>query len=119
MEIKKEYNLEQIIDDLQVGINASNNGSTNKVKINVMLAVEIVEVLKEINSREQKRLHDCFDRARNKPETKQNDDLKDKEKPVRRCYGNYNSDDLDCVLCSDGGNCEQDTKARRKKKENA
>ena len=69
MEIKKEYNLEQIIDDLQVGINASNNGSTNKVKINVMLAVEIVEVLKEINNREQKRLHDYFDRARNKPES--------------------------------------------------
>lgn len=82
MRINKEYNMEEIIKELEHGIETTKQKS---VSINILTAQAVVDILKTI------------------PEN-------GSEGSEAKCYGNYDEDDMACILCGLGRGCKEATK---------
>lgn len=82
MRINKEYNVEEIIKELEHGIEATKQKS---VSINILTAQEVVDILKTI------------------PEN-------GSEGNEAKCYGNYDEDDMACMLCELERYCKEAAK---------
>lgn len=82
MRINKEYNVEEIIKELEHGIEATKQKS---VSINILTAQAVVDILKTI------------------PEN-------GSEGNEAKCYGNYDEDDLSCLFCELKRGCKEAAK---------
>lgn len=82
MRINKEYNLEEIIKEVEHGIEVTKQKS---VSINILTAQAVVDILKTI------------------PEN-------DSEWNEAKCYGKYDEDDMACMLCELERDCKEAAK---------
>lgn len=81
MRINKEYNVEEIIKEVEHGIEVTKQKS---VSINILTAQAVVDILKTI------------------PEN-------GSEGSEAKCYGNYDSGDLSCMFCELKRGCKETT----------
>lgn len=87
MVIKKEYNIEQLAEQLQNEI--ENSKKYNRVvKLDILTANDILDVLNETNKRTKSR------------------DV-DKEVSEQNCFGMYDDDDIECQCCDSKKECKK------------
>ena len=130
MRINKEYNVEEIIKEVErcIEVTRQKNIGIN-ISIDILTAQAVVDILKTIpenGSEESKEgkagcfgnynedeyelcemcelLEDC-------QEATKNGELENKEKKsAAKCYGNYDKDDMACMLCELERDCKEATK---------
>lgn len=132
MVINKTYNIEQLAETLQQEIELSKEYDKYDgiVKLDILTAYDILEVLKEIHKREQK--HQTIESAlifdEKEDETQKLVRTKGdsaeykkelKESKIPSCFGNYGTEDKEdctCVFCEYELNCRRETEQKQKKR---
>lgn len=154
MVIRKQYNIGQLAEQLQTEVEKSKKYN-GVVKLDILTANNILDVLNETNRREQKhqtlesaltfiekedgtqtnlmeehnKKPECFGRYKKndnweiceecpyemqcymRKEKKIVDDITTKHKTEHYgCFGKYDEDDLDCLMCPCGDKCLKETK---------
>lgn len=84
MRINKEYNIEEIIKEFEHGIEVTKQKS---VSINILTAQAVVDILKTI------------------PEN----GSEGSEEGAAKCYGDYDWDDMSCIMCELKKDCEKES----------
>lgn len=104
MEIRKEYNVEELSEKLKEEIDNSKKYN-GVVKLDVITTLEILDVLLETHRREQK--HQTIESAL----------VFESEIPC--CFGKYDTDDKEvctCVFCEYELDCRRETELKQKKR---
>lgn len=154
MVIRKQYSIGQLVEQLQTEVEKSKKYN-GVVKLDILTANNILDVLNETNRREQKhqtlesaltfiekedgtqtnlmeehnKKPECFGRYKKndnweiceecpyemqcymRKEKKIVDDITTKHKTEHYgCFGKYDEDDLDCLMCPCGDKCLKETK---------
>nr|DAX35099.1 MAG TPA: hypothetical protein [Bacteriophage sp.] len=95
MVIRKEYNIEQLVEQLQTEI--ENSKKYNRVvKLDILTANDILDVLEAVESWENK-------------SSKSNDVMKEELEDNRNCFGYCVEDDYVCTHCEDYKKCRKET----------
>ena len=91
MVIRKKYNIEQLVEQLQTEI--ENSKKYNRVvKLDILTANDILDVLEAVESWENK-------------SSKSNDVMKEELEDNRNCFGAYDGD-IECECCDSKEACE-------------
>lgn len=105
MEINKTYNIEQLKETLQQAIELSKEYNFI-VRLDVLTANDILEVLNEINKREKK--HQTLESAITFIE-KEDDTHTNLMEEETVCFGHFDGNDIGCYICDDMKRCEEET----------
>lgn len=110
MVIRKQYDIGQLVEQLQTEI--ENSKKCSVVKIDILTANDILEVLRETNRREQK--HQTLESEPTFIEKEDGTQTNIMEEETG-CFGYFDGNDFECCLCDDMKRCEEETKQRRSK----
>lgn len=110
MVIRKEYNVGQLVEQLQTEIEKSKKYN-RVVKLDILTANDILDVLNETNRREQK--HQTLESALTFIEKEDGTHTNLMEEVG--CFGNFDGNNFECCICDDMKWCEEETKQRRSK----
>lgn len=108
MVIRKQYNIGQLAEQLQTEVEKSRKYN-GVVKLDILTANNILDVLNETNRREQK--HKTLESALTfiEKEDGTQTNLMEEHNKKSKCFGKYNEDDLDCLMCPCGDECMKET----------
>lgn len=109
MVIKKQYNIGQLAEQLQTEVEKSKKYN-GVVKLDILTANNILDVLNETNRMEQK--HQTLESALTfiEKEDGTQTNLMEEHNKKQECFGKYDEDDLDCLMCACGDKCLKETK---------
>nr|DAK75262.1 MAG TPA: hypothetical protein [Caudoviricetes sp.] len=105
MKIEKEYDIGQLVEQLQTEVEKSRKYN-GVVKLDILTANNILEVLQETHRREQK--HQTLERELafiEKEDGTQTNLMEAKTK----CFGCFDGNDIECCMCDDMKQCEEET----------
>lgn len=105
MVIRKQYNIGQLVEQLQTEVEKSKKYN-GVVKLDILTANNILEVLQETHRREQK--HQTLERELafiEKEDGTQTNLMEAKTK----CFGCFDGNDIECCMCDDMKQCEEET----------
>lgn len=108
MKIEKEYDIGQLVEQLQTEVEKSRKYN-GVVKLDILTANNIMEVLQETHRREQKHQTLESELAFIEKEDGTQTNLMEAETKCFGCFGKYNEDDLDCLMCPCGDECMKET----------
>lgn len=98
MKIEKEYNVQELANEIKGAIkNCFERGSSNAL-INSLTAQKIIDVLETVASWENKRTEACDTT---------------KEALKQSCFGTYDEDDIECQCCDSKKGCKMKCKEMR------
>lgn len=117
MVIRKQYDIGQLVEQLQTEIEKSKKYN-GVVKLDILTTNNILDVLNETNRREQK--HQTLESALmfvEKEDGTQTNLMEEhnKESKKKNCFGCYDENDIECCMCICGDECLKETKQRRSK----
>lgn len=108
MVIRKQYNIGQLAEQLQTEVEKSKKYN-GVVKLDILTANNILDVLNETNRREQKHqtLESALTFIEKEDGTQTNLMEEQTNEPV--CFGCYDEDDIECCNCMCGDKCLKET----------
>lgn len=104
MVINKTYDIGQLVETLRQEIELSKK--YNVVKLDILTANDILEVLQETHRREQK--HQTLESALTFIE-KEDGTQTNLMEAETKCFGCYDGNDIECCMCDDMKQCEEET----------
>lgn len=108
MVIRKQYNIGQLVEQIQTEIEKS-IGHNGVAKLDVLTANDILEVLKEIQKMEQGNQNlESEPTSIEKEEGTQTNITEECDK--KYCFGCYVGNDIECCMCMCGDECLKETK---------
>ena len=110
MVIRKQYNIGQLAEQLQIEVEKSKKYN-GVVKLDILTANNILDILNETNRREQK--HQTLESALTFIEKEDGTQTNIMEEVG--CFGDFDGNDFDCCICDYMKWCEEETKQRRSK----
>lgn len=110
MVIRKQYNIGQLAEQLQTEVEKSKKYN-GVVKLDILTANNILDVLNETNRREQK--HQTLESALTFIEKEDGTQTNIMEEVG--CFGDFDGNDFECCICDYMKWCEEETKQRRGK----
>lgn len=112
--IRKQYDIGQLVEQLQTEIEKSKKYN-RVVKLDILTANDILDVLNETNRMEQKNqtLESALTFIDKEDRTQTN--LMEEHNKKTGCFGEYDEDYLGCLMCMCGDKCLKETKQRRRK----
>lgn len=106
MEIRKVYDVETLKNKLQESIEEARKNSTTRVKVDILTAQEVLEVLEETYKREQK--HQTLESALTFIEKEDGTQTNIMEAETL-CFGHFDGNEIECCICDDMKMCEEKT----------